>query len=1160
MASLARDLRKDLEKTVKQARRVAEIGARKVLEQLGVHHHEPYGFMSPEQRTLRNRLRAHGRQLGDRRDPQKGTQVIDRLVQECAYEHWHRMLFARFLAETDLLIEPQSGVAITLEECRELARDEGADWLELASGYAERMLPQIFRKDDPVLAVSLPPESRSELEDLLKALPRDVFTADDSLGWVYQFWQADAKEAVNKSGKKIGADELPAVTQLFTEDYMVLSLLHNTLGAWWAGKNLARNPELSAAARSEDEIRAVCKVGSIEWTYLRFIRDKDEDGLEGLWRPAAGVFDDWPKAAKDLTVLDPCMGSGHFLVFALPILVAFRVEEEGLSETEAIEAVLRDNLFGLEIDPRCTQIAAFNLAFAAWRRTGFHALPALNLACSGLAIGVTEAEWLKLAEKAVVAADPKAKRDLLGVEENLLTHGLEERVKNGLEALYDLFSKAPWLGSLIDPHRASADIFREGFDKLEPLLAAILAASDTDDAREMAVAAQGMAKAAEILSKRFFLIATNVPYLAKNKQDSRIQDFCGTHYPRSTTDLATIFLERLLIGTDPGGAIAIVSPRIWMTYTAYYESLRSHLLKSISFNSVSHLGKSAFETIGGEIVDVSLLIFSKKFRKDQTVSLLTVSDAETPSDKASALRQTSINSPPQSDFLLTPGSSIVGTFSSTSTLLSHYVECYEGLSRGDTDRFDRKFWELSRITDKKWAPLINSSTTDDVFSGADVIFLWEGGKGALSKTSSARIQGEPAWGRPAVFVSRTHLNACLTNGFKHAQNGVAIVPTEIENLLPVLLFCRSKVYKKEIVRLNQKLIKPTGVMDKTPFDLAHWKSLASKHFPDGVPDPRTSDPTQIYFSGNLPDASSTLQVAVARLVGYRWPRQTGFNLAGGGRENTEGLEEYEASDGIVCLPATRGQPPGADRLIMLLREAYGSEWSAAKLEFLLAQSGFAGSTLSDWLQNDFFMQHCTTFKHRPFVWHIWDGRHDGFNALINYHRLAAPGGEGRRTLEALIFVHLGDWIDRQRRDQREGIEGADARVAAAEQLKLNLEMILDGEPPYDIFTRWKPLSNQPIRWDPDIEDGVRVNIRPFMASPNDNTGASNLLRFRPKINWKKSKGKETAAQKEDYPWFYDWDEISVDWKGGSVLTGERHNDCHFSVSEKQSAKYEGPSL
>ena len=91
--------------------------------------------------------------------------------------------------------------------------------------------------------------------------------------------------------------------------------------------------------------------------------------------------------------------------------------------------MLQNNLFGLEIDPRCTQIAAFNLAFAAWRRVGHRPLPQLNLACSGLALGVTKPEWLKLAEKAVTAADPAAKRDLLGVEKNLLTVGLEERVR-----------------------------------------------------------------------------------------------------------------------------------------------------------------------------------------------------------------------------------------------------------------------------------------------------------------------------------------------------------------------------------------------------------------------------------------------------------------------------------------------------------------------------------------------------------------------------------------------------------------------------------------------------------------------------------------------------------------------------------------------------------
>jgi hypothetical protein len=272
MVTLSKDLRRTLENTVREARRVAEEGAKKAIESLAVHHYEYWPGMNAEQQTLRNKLRAHGRQLGDRRDERRGTQAINRLVTECAYEHWHRMLFARFLAENNLLIEPSTGVAITLQECQELARERSEDWLEMASGFAEGMLPQIFRQDDPVLDVTLPAETRSRLEDMLKALPSDVFLADDSLGWVYQFWQAEKKDEVNRSEKKIGADELPAVTQLFTEDYMVLFLLHNTLGAWWAGKVLAAKPELARSARSEDELRAACAVSSIGWTYLRFVR------------------------------------------------------------------------------------------------------------------------------------------------------------------------------------------------------------------------------------------------------------------------------------------------------------------------------------------------------------------------------------------------------------------------------------------------------------------------------------------------------------------------------------------------------------------------------------------------------------------------------------------------------------------------------------------------------------------------------------------------------------------------------------------------------------------------------------------------------------------------------------------------------------------------
>ena len=249
------------------------------------------------------------------------------------------MLLARFLAESELLIEPGSGVPISLEECRELAREEGVDWLALASDYAERMLPRIFRKDSPVLALSLPPETRSRFEELLKDLPRDVFAADDSLGGVYQFWQADSKDAVNRSEKKIGADELPAVTQsspraIWSSSFCTTRWAPGGPARLWPP---IRNSRLRQEPRMSFGRPAGLAVSS--GTYLRFVRNKAEDHSEGPWSPAAGAFEGWPTAAKDIRVLDPCMGSGHFLVFALPILVAFRMAEEKLVETLAVKEV-----------------------------------------------------------------------------------------------------------------------------------------------------------------------------------------------------------------------------------------------------------------------------------------------------------------------------------------------------------------------------------------------------------------------------------------------------------------------------------------------------------------------------------------------------------------------------------------------------------------------------------------------------------------------------------------------------------------------------------------------------------------------------------------------------------------------------------------------------
>ena len=175
--------------------------------------------------------------------------------------------------------------------------------------------------------------------------------------------------------------------------------------------------------------------------------------------------------------------------------------------------------------------------------------------------------------------------------------------------------------------------------------------------------------------------------------------------------------------------------------------------------------------------------------------------------------------------------------------------------------------------------------------------------------------------------------------------------------------------------------------------------------------------------------------------------------------------------------------------------------------------------------------------------------------MVNYHKLAEGDGRGRKVLESLTYSYLGDWITRQKDEVKRGEGGAEDRLAAAIELQKRLEAILEGEPPFDIFVRWKPLHEQPIGWEPDINDGVRLNIRPFLAGdlPKGRKGAG-ILRCKPNIKWKKDRGKEPERPKAEYPWFWGWDEETQDFAGGSEFDGNRWNDLHYTHAAKRQAR------
>jgi hypothetical protein len=1124
MPSLLKKSRDQLARVTLAARAKAEEAAMAALENLAVHERDPRAHMSPDQRQLRNRLRARGRALGDSLDPSRGTQEIARLVELVAYENWHRMLFTQFLAVNSLLISDDSmgNVPVTLNDCEELASSMGArDGFDLACRFASQMLPGVFRKDDPALEVTLAPNDRVALRGLLESLDEVIFRADDSLGWTYQFWQAQRKLEINDSGTEIGAEELPAVTQLFTEDYMVEFLLHNTLGAWWAGKHGPVTATSEAEARRQVALPTKDGAPALEWLFLRFVQDETTK----TWLPAAGTFDGWQKATRELTVLDPCMGSGHFLAFVLPLLVRLRMEEEGLGVADAVAVTIRDNVHGLELDPRCTQIGAFNVALTAWKLGGFQTLPPLHIACSGLAPNIPEADWVALA-------------------------GSNDKLRKGMERLYWLFDNAPVLGSLISPRAEKSDFLAAGFQELQPLLAKAIA-RETKDRKtyETAVTARGLAKAAELLSTDFTLVATNVPFLGRGDQPEPIKEYCERFFTDSKADLATSFLESILLRLQSEASVAVVIPRIWLTYTKYYERLRKKLLESHTWGILGTLGKRAFGEIDGERVDVVLLVLTRQLPKeDQHFCIIDASHEGNISAKRSVLQ----SGPPiiasQSHYLSQPGHVIVtdGPCLSTSSTkrLCDYAKVWEGLSRGDTGRFDRYFWEMPCIREPAWAPLLESATEPGPYGGSSTVFLWEEGRGAMALSDGSRVQGTDAWNKNTVFVSRSHLNAYLTNGAPHAQNGVAIVPHSSEWLMAVFTYCSSAEYRSEVRRLSPKLIKPTGALDKVPFDLDYWQERATHQYPRGLPRPFSQAPTQWLFDGLLKGSTSPLQVAVARLVGYQWPRQTGSIFPQCAAVGPDGAETFADEDGIVCLPALNKEQPAATRLRVMLGAVLGSYSEAS----LLANTGAKSKSIEEWLRDEFFEQHCRMFHNRPFIWHVWDGRKDGFSALVNYHRL------DHNTLKKLTYSYLGDWIRQQRYDVREDKVGAAERLGAAQDLQAELVAILDGEAPYDIFVRWKPLSQQAIGWRPDLNDGVRLNIRPFLIAQDVDRKGAGVLRWKPNITWRKDDGKEPKRDKAHFPWFWCEKEPKPDPAGARKFVGYRWNSIHLSLAFKRASR------
>ena len=860
-------------------------------------------------------------------------------------------------------------------------------------------------------------------------LPEEVFAADDSLGWTYQFWRAAEKKAVNERQVKIGADELPAVTQLFTEPYMVKFLLHNTLGAWWAGKMLAANPDLARGAPDEDALRAACALPGVEWEYLPFLRSL---------RPPPP-----PEAGEGESDRNVAASRWHVSGLAYPRggdhLSAIRAAAAGISSS-------RRSPFSR----RC-----------AGPRRGFRRKRPRARCCGTICTGSKSTEGACRSPRSksrsrrggspaageFAGAAYRLGRDAAALAESRVRRAGQWRC--GIAAWPRRLARFVSPGAIArqsdrtdrrrscrsDPHRPPRTTHR-GTGRKDVRRRA--------GAAEGSLAALGMADAAAILARRYTLQATNVPFLGHGRQHSALSDHLRNSFAVGKGDLASAMLIRMRALTAPGGVVAAVTPQSWL-FLRSYRDLREEVLKQLSLSFIVALGARSFETVSGEVVNVALVAISlaPPLVSSNFAGLNLHAEPE-PTAKAMALVNKTLNIILQRELLDNSQSAIrvenhqeqgapLKTYASV--LLAQPQEMPRNYSK--ILGMDRKGVGLGIFPDycEQCSTFWGHVYFNTLARGDGELYQFAQSVKHLNHIAQNWRRGKPNWSRPGVSASMmTDLQCSIYTGEIYNSNCCAIVPHAEEHLSALRAYCRSEDFKNTIRTTNRSLKIEVGTIRASKFDLEHWCRIALAEYPRGLPEPHSDDPTQWLFHGHprhaIAGPKCTSRWRGSPAIAGR-PRATpDAPVDRGARPHRRGRDAAQAdADGLLPLDAALGERPLADRLRSYCAAAWGEDWRPDSEARLVAAACERSNdrpprqpTFEAWLRGPAARQHAKLFHDRPFLWWITDGRADGFTAVAHYHRL------GRTNLERLAYSMLNDWITRLGDDPR----AEDARMLQAQ--------------------------------------------------------------------------------------------------------------------------------
>lgn len=648
---------------------------------------------------------------------------------------------------------------------------------ERMGGYTEMLLPNNILRQDSVLGHMVSDIPEEDWQDAVQII-----------GWLYQYYNTELKDdtfAQLKKNVKITTERIPAATQLFTPDWIVRYMVENSLGRLWLEGH--PNAELHDG-----------------WKYYL-----DEAEQEPEVEAQLAKLREEYKTIKpeEIKVIDPCMGSGHILVYAFDVLMQIYTSA-GWDQREAAQSILKNNLYGLDIDDRAAQLAYFAVMMKARQYDR-------RLLTRGI-----QPHIYAFAESNTITTAP-----LHDMGITLSRDEYDTAVKQVLRLLDEL-RDAKEYGSILTVTPCDWDFLRrfavprtedEGGQQLlgihgEQIAAPLL---------------QRLINIGEALSQQYDVVVTNPPYMAVSNAGAKVNDYVKKNFPDSKADLFAVFIERCGQMAKKNGYQAMITQHAWM-FLSSFEKLRTKLL-AVDIVNMAHLGARAFEEIGGEVVQTSSFVIRKSHIADYKGEYCRLIEPTSQQGKEDMfLAGENRYAADQSNFSKIPGSPVAywvskGLLSAFATgkSLGDIALARNGMKTGENGRFVRLWWEVilqgfnptacdwkeASSSGAKWFPYNKGGEFRKWYGNNDCVVNWQNEGDEIfnhAKADKRNVQDYPL----ELKFKPSASWSLVTSGqpaFRYKENNLSDIAgmsffTEKQELLILLGFCNSKI-ALEILRI-----------------------------------------------------------------------------------------------------------------------------------------------------------------------------------------------------------------------------------------------------------------------------------------------------------------------------------------------------------------------